>query len=129
MRASSGFRLASKPSRQRNREHKPQLHRRQVFVLNGKKLVNKLVYGIILQRFTKYTSHPDSEGLSLCMCTITHAIETRPYFNRPGLEANNYNNIDDASSGSGHYYNALHVYDHTSLNLAIHDDRGLTFLH
>ncbi len=30
---------------------------------------------------------PDSRELSLRMCTITHAIETRPYFNRSGFEA------------------------------------------
>ncbi len=30
---------------------------------------------------------PNSGELSLRMCTITHAIDSRPYFNWPGLEA------------------------------------------
>ncbi len=48
------------------------------------------------------------------MCTITHAIETRPYFNRPGLEAK----YEEAENNMIHVgTSTLYVYECVTLTV------------
>ncbi len=72
MRASSGFRIVCKPSRQCNRGHKPQLHRRLELI--WKKLV---IYGIIMPRCACASEVYGSVFVSVCVCvSVSVSVQT-----------------------------------------------------
>ncbi len=80
MRASSCFDFSVRPFWPTQfRAFKPQLEKLTPFSIRNRFLVNKLVYGISLQRF--YWGERIPQILGNSVVPITHALDTRPCFN------------------------------------------------